>query len=55
MLCLEDRVVRIGQKSPTGIIKEINDFGEAVVLWGVSDGMPYTEIIRLEKLQHAVI
>lgn len=55
MLCLEDKVNRLGEKSPTGIIKKINQDSTATVLWGVSDGIEYSEVIELAKLKHANI
>jgi len=54
MICLGDRVNRLGQKSPTGIIEQINEDNTATVLWGVSDGIKYTEDVNIWKLQHAV-
>lgn len=53
MFVLEDRVNRLGEKSPTGIIKDIKDDGTAVVLWGISDKVEHTEVIDLGKLQHS--
>lgn len=53
MICLGDKVKRVGENSPTGFVKKITEDSRAVVLWGISDGVEYTEVIELAELQHA--